>query len=614
MGPNFPTTLENLKEYIPLLCPKGAYHKYENPCKFESFDGIRVWPWSDKPKTHEALVGWYNQLEPEYGDTWRMANIYDLLQFCTVGLAEHRDLVAAMMGFWSGTSNVFCFLWGPMTLALLDVCVITGLHAVAAVTIDGKVTDDDTVLAAAGQTRSYGPFISENKGKLSHLHRICFLALWLNRYVFPGKYFQMTMDWYYVAGRLASREQLNLAEALLATLYRSLHETWHNPGSTLFGPVWLLHFRLYMYFPNLKAKGIYLVDSGESLCLVVQQYVKPKYNGTQAFKIVFESSPGIGVMVQQLHDWWHKSFGNIYHTEAESGRWDNIGIYRNYLANMVAHQFGFAQSVLHFEVSGWNTGKLGREKLTMGQYESPFGVEGYSWKNFSNNPKFCFDVTPGFAECWGELANTMYGSGYEAVKTAFLIGKYTNPKPLQPKLKRFLKGKEENPVNVDGSDDQSNDKESDKGFVAIGESIAVKKAVSAFGGTKKSEKNKLLSEQLVDQAAKLESKIKEKMAEEADLVAKLEKVQTKRVELESALGSIVTETDVALSEYGSMTETVAKLHPKYQDPQQMVKGAQASWNFLKSTITHLMQNVGIAPNSPATMDQLQRDQQKRPSR
>ncbi|CAI9115002.1 OLC1v1015834C1 [Oldenlandia corymbosa var. corymbosa] len=90
-------------------------------------------------------------------------------------------------------------------------------------------------------------------------------------YVFPGKSFQMTMDWYHVAGRLAAGIQMNLAEAALAMLYHCLHEARHNPGSTLCGPVWLLHFLLYMYFPSLKPEGIFPVDNGKPLCLGKQK-------------------------------------------------------------------------------------------------------------------------------------------------------------------------------------------------------------------------------------------------------------------------------------------------------------------------------------------------------
>ncbi|CAI9105927.1 OLC1v1004964C1 [Oldenlandia corymbosa var. corymbosa] len=203
LGPNFPSAPENLKEYILFLNPESTYYKYENPCKFENWERLRVWPWSDKPEIHKAFVHWYYQLEPEYADTWRMAGIYDLLKFCTIGLGKSRDLVEAVLRFWSESSNVFCFPWGPMTPTLLDVCVITGLPVVADVAVDGNVTDDDAIAAAAGQSRSYGPFINENKGHTS---------------------------------RLASGVQMNLAEAILAMLYHCLHEARHNPGATFCGP------------------------------------------------------------------------------------------------------------------------------------------------------------------------------------------------------------------------------------------------------------------------------------------------------------------------------------------------------------------------------------------
>ncbi|CAI9115260.1 OLC1v1016113C1 [Oldenlandia corymbosa var. corymbosa] len=352
-----------------------------------------------------------------------------------------------------------------MTPTLLDVCVITGLPVIADVAVDSHVTDDDAAVAAAGQLRSYGPFINENKGHTSRLHHIRFPAMWLNRYVFPRKSFQMTMDWYHVVGKLASGVQMNLAEAILAMLYHCLHEARHNPVDTLSGPLWLLHFWLYMYFLSLKPKGIHPVESGEPLCLVVHQYSAPNYDATQVFKTVFESTPNIEASVQQLsHDWWHKSFGEVCHAEAENGKWSSHGKFglasvwshllsvrdlfygcksaqsrnvvadmhvENYPANMVARQFGFAQSVPHFDVSCWNTGRLGREKLTMSQYTTHRVLMDLRGRSAATIPfNFCFDVTPGFADWWYELSIGMYSSGFEAIKTSFGIGKFAKNKSV----------------------------------------------------------------------------------------------------------------------------------------------------------------------------------------
>ncbi|CAI9105929.1 OLC1v1004966C1 [Oldenlandia corymbosa var. corymbosa] len=416
LGPNFPSVLENLKEFIPMLNPDDAYYKYENPCKFDNFDRIWVCPWSDKPETQEAFVQLYRELEPKYGDTWRMAGIYDSLKFCTIGFGESRDFVEAVLGFWSGTSNVFCFPWGPMTPTLLDVCVITGLPAIVTVAVDGNVKDDDAAAAVVGQPMSYGHFISENKGKI----------------------------------RLTAGEQMNSAEAALAMLYHCLHETRHNQGSTLCGPTWLLHFWLYMYFPSLKQEGIFPVGNGEPLCLGVQQFNKPTFNGMQAFKIVFESIPDVVVMVRQLsQDWWHKSFDDICHSVTESGKWNNTGLFgltsvwshllsardifygskslqsqnvgadmhaEYYPANMVARQFEFAQSVPHFEVSCRNTGRLGREKLTMENLVIVHGSDEESDSQESDKGSVASGVSIAAIKAMSETEE-VYGTRYNQLKT-----------------------------------------------------------------------------------------------------------------------------------------------------------------------------------------------------
>ncbi|CAI9094887.1 OLC1v1030711C1 [Oldenlandia corymbosa var. corymbosa] len=524
-------------------------------------------PWSDKPEIQKAFIQWYHELEPEYADTWRIAGIYDLLKFCIIGLGESRDLVEAVLGFSSGSSNVFCFPWGPMTPTLLDVCVITSMPAVADVAVDGHVTDDDAAAVAAGQPRSYGPFINENKGHTSRFHHIRFLAMWLNMYVFPGKSFQMTMEWYHVAGKLASGVQMNLAEAILAMLYHCLHEARHNPGVTLCGPVWLLHSWLYMYFPSLKPEG-----------------------------------------------------------------------------------------------------RLGREKLTMSQYTAHQVLMDLRGRSAATIPfNFYFDATPGFADWWYELSIGMYGSGFEAIKTSFGINKFAKNKSVGGVAETEKKGKrksdaaaktggqsskkstataavraktstgkdaptstcqskrligrkrsasevsnKENPVSVSESEkEEAESPGSEKGSAAVAEDRAAQKIVFEMGGAKSKkaayglqEKNKLLSEQLIEQAGQLETNIKEAIAAELKAKAELEKAQARRKQLEAELSGVVADTDVALDGYGRMTTVVNQLLPKFQDPEKVVEGAQTSWNFLKNTITKLQQEVGTAPNSPMPMSQM----------
>ncbi|CAI9117840.1 OLC1v1019325C1 [Oldenlandia corymbosa var. corymbosa] len=216
-------------------------------------------------------------------------------------------------------------------------------------------------------------------------------------------------------------------------------------------------------------------------------------------RLFFESTPEIGVMVQQLsHDWCHKSFGDVCHAEAVSGRNLVADMHAEYHpANMVARQFGFAQSVPHVEVSCWNTGRHGREKLTTVQYAAH-----------------------------RELMVTW------AIKTAFRIGKYVKPKAAVGEAETEPKGKGKcgakaktgaqkgkkttvvargkvQPIAAKGvptstrrssrligpkratseasnksSDEELDSQGSEKGSAAVGDSTVAKKAMSETGGSK----------------------------------------------------------------------------------------------------------------------------------
>ncbi|CAI9108278.1 OLC1v1007847C1 [Oldenlandia corymbosa var. corymbosa] len=486
LGPNFPSALENLKEYIPMLNPELPYYKYENPYKFENWAWLRVWPWSDKREIQKAFVQRYHELEPEYPDTWKMGGIYDLLKFSTIGLGESRDLVEAVLGFWSGSNNVLCFPWGLMTPTLLDVCIITGLPAVAYVVVDGHVIDDDAAAVVAGQPRSYGPFINEKKRHTSRLYHIQFLAMWLNMYVFPGKSFQMTMDWYHVAGRLASGVQMNLAEAILAMLYHCFHEATHNPSVTLCSPVWVLHFWLYIYFPSLKPE-----DWWYELSIGMYR------SGFEAIKTFF----GIGKFAK------NKSVGGVAETEKKGKRKSDAAA---------------------------KTGGLSSKKSTA-----------------------TADVRA--------KTSTGKDAPTSTRRSKRLIGRKRSATEVSNK---------ENLVSVfESEEEEAESPGSEKGSVAVAEDRAAQKTAPEIGGARsKKEKNKLLSEQLIEQAGKLETNIKEAVVAELKEKAELEKVQAKRKQLEAELSGVVADTDVALDGYGRMTTVVNQLLPKFQDAGKVVEG------------------------------------------
>ncbi|CAI9106460.1 OLC1v1005621C1 [Oldenlandia corymbosa var. corymbosa] len=109
---------------------------------------------------------------------------------------------------------------------------------------------------------------------------------------------------------------------------------------------------------------------------------------------------------------------------------------------MVARQFWFAQSVPHFDVSCWNTGRLGTEKLTMAQYTTHRELMDLRGRSATTIPfNFCFNATLGFADWWYELSIGMYCSGYQEIKISFGIGKFAKNKPVGGVVEREKKGK-----------------------------------------------------------------------------------------------------------------------------------------------------------------------------
>ena len=85
-------------------------------------DCLRAWP-----NPPESWITWYSRVAKTYMPLWQELNIADALSLSLSPLDKDENLLKTIGYFWSDALNCFLFGHGPMTPALLDVTMITGL-------------------------------------------------------------------------------------------------------------------------------------------------------------------------------------------------------------------------------------------------------------------------------------------------------------------------------------------------------------------------------------------------------------------------------------------------------------------------------------------------------
>jgi hypothetical protein len=85
-------------------------------------DSLHAWP-----NPPEGWVAWYNRIVRVHQSTWETIGIADALSLSLSPLDKNENLLKIIAYFRSDALNCFLFGHRPMTPALMDVVMITGL-------------------------------------------------------------------------------------------------------------------------------------------------------------------------------------------------------------------------------------------------------------------------------------------------------------------------------------------------------------------------------------------------------------------------------------------------------------------------------------------------------
>ncbi|KAF3669675.1 hypothetical protein FXO38_07477 [Capsicum annuum] len=141
-----------------------------------------------RTKEYVVLQAWIDRPEKVKGNVWRTAGIYDAIQLSKIDIPSERNLLYAVLCFWSISSNSFHFNFGMMGPTLLDIVALTGLRPhgeeISAVHYAPKLNFTFSKGENGKRSTNYEEFIETNMKRedITEDEHIYFLIMWLCKY------------------------------------------------------------------------------------------------------------------------------------------------------------------------------------------------------------------------------------------------------------------------------------------------------------------------------------------------------------------------------------------------------------------------------------------------
>ena len=91
-------------------------------------------PWNTKtlfrnwPKMPKGWRNWFRRMSEKKGGDWELYDLNQCLTLSLSGMERNYSLLIVASYFWSNALNAFIFGHDPMTIALVDVYLLTGLR------------------------------------------------------------------------------------------------------------------------------------------------------------------------------------------------------------------------------------------------------------------------------------------------------------------------------------------------------------------------------------------------------------------------------------------------------------------------------------------------------
>ncbi|KAK2387266.1 serine/threonine-protein phosphatase 7 long form protein [Trifolium repens] len=241
---------------------------------------------------HTKWVRWVDQLQLKYETLWKKVGIFEAIMSTKCRITKYKDLLYGIVEKWCSETNTFVFPFGEATITLEDVMVLGGYPILGDPVFtsleDHEMREVENKLNHARnqlyKTKSGMPRTSlwmnnfiDCKG--SEIEHEAFLATWLSIFVFPHKRMFVKKSLFPIAIHLARGNNIALAPAVLASIYRDLtlfkktivDLSKFPVGSdrypvevTLPSPFYLVQIWVWERFKNLQPQPM-LINRGDPL-------------------------------------------------------------------------------------------------------------------------------------------------------------------------------------------------------------------------------------------------------------------------------------------------------------------------------------------------------------
>ncbi|XP_050222930.1 uncharacterized protein LOC126673021 [Mercurialis annua] len=243
---------------------------------------IKSWP-----RKSPRWTDWVARLRPYFQRDWRRLGLLQLIEISDRHIELNAGMCRSFLRYWSSSANSFIFPFGPMSVTLKDVFMLTGLPVIGfdapcLFEVETKDLYSYPICPSYPACVSKWSVLTTPPSLEEHTE---FLWVLICKFIMCPSSGTPTKEYWKLASNLANGTFVALGPVLLGALYYAFEQsvTTHLLAR-LDGHVWLLQLWIFTYFPELMGVGV------GTLCTPIVDLLAVKccFEETAVFDFLFE--------------------------------------------------------------------------------------------------------------------------------------------------------------------------------------------------------------------------------------------------------------------------------------------------------------------------------------
>ncbi|XP_055959740.1 uncharacterized protein LOC126656871 [Mercurialis annua] len=243
---------------------------------------IKSWP-----RQPPRWTDWVARLRPYFQRDWRRLGLLQLIEISDRHIELNAGMCRSFLRYWSSSANSFIFPFGPMSVTLKDVFMLTGLPVIGfdapcLFEVETKDLYSYPICPSYPACVSKWSVLTTPPSLEEHTE---FLWVLICKFIMCPSSGTPTKEYWKLASNLANGTFVALGPVLLGALYYAFEQsvTTHLLAK-LDGHVWLLQLWIFTYFLELMGVGV------GTLCTPIVDLLAVKccFEETAVFDFLFE--------------------------------------------------------------------------------------------------------------------------------------------------------------------------------------------------------------------------------------------------------------------------------------------------------------------------------------